>query len=232
MRFAICEDDLDDQQHLSTEIKDWANLRKIQIKILFYSSAEAFIMAWPDNNFDIIFLDIQMKCMDGIELAEFIRKNDRNSMIVFLTNFQQYALNGYDVNALHYLIKPLSKAKLLPVLDKAHTIWASRHKDVLIVSTENGLVKLPFGEIHHISISSHIATLHTDNNQYKLRKTTAELRDLLPEYLIRCHRSHFVNLFKVDCVYNKSLLLSSGEILPISRKNSKNVKDSFVRLHK
>ena len=232
MRFVICEDDLNVQQRLSTEIEDWANSRKIHIDILFYASAEAFIIAWPNIVFDIIFLDIKMNCVSGIELAEYIRKNDRNVMIVFLTSFQQYVLKGYDVNALHYLIKPLSKAKLLPVLDKAYTIWASRHNDVLIVSTRNGKMKLPFDEILYISMSSHIANIYTENNQYELRKTAAELNNMLPKYFVYCHRSHFVNLFKTDCVYNNSLLLTNGKLLPISRKNSKIVKDSFIRLHK
>jgi DNA-binding LytR/AlgR family response regulator len=231
MRFAICEDDIDMQLRLSDAIIDWAKSKRIQVDVLRYASAEAFMMIWPDLSFDIIFMDIKMRGMSGIELAEYIRKTDKNMLIVFVTSFSQYVLKGYDVNALHYLIKPLSRAKLLPILDKAYTIWDSRQNAVLLVSNGSGLVKLPMNDIYYISMLSHIAKIITEYNTYDMRKTAEELSDTLPWYFVRCHRSHLVNLFKVDCVYKGSLLLSSGKRLSISRNNSKMVNDAFVRLH-
>jgi len=231
MRFAICEDDPNMQQRLSDAITDWATSRKVKIDILCYPSAEAFLMAWPDISFDLVFLDIQMKSMTGIDLAECIRRTDKNMMIVFVTSFKQYILKGYDVNALHYLIKPLSQSKLLPILDKAYTIWHSRRNAVILVSNGNGQMKLPFDDIYCISMLSHTANIQTDSETYELRKTAEELSTLLPSYFIRCHRSYIVNLFKVDCVYKNSLLLSNEKSLPVSRNNSKPVNDAFVKLH-
>ena len=231
MRFAICEDDLSMQQRLSDAVADWAKSKKIQADILCYTSAESFIMAWPDISFDLAFLDIQMKGMTGIELAEYIRKTDKNMLIVFVTSFSQYVLKGYDVNALHYLIKPLSQAKLLPILDKAYTIWSSRQNAVILVANGNGQMKLPYNDIFCISMLSHTAKIQTEDDTYEQRRTADELTDILPWYFIRCHRSYIVNLFKVDCVYKESLLLSNGNSLPISRNNSKMVNDAFVKLH-
>jgi len=232
MRFVICEDELSMQQRLSDAITDWATSQKIKINILCYPSAEAFLMVWPEIPFDIAFLDIQMKNMTGIELAECIRKTDKNMMIVFVTSFSQYVLKGYDVNALHYLIKPLSQSKLLPILDKAYTIWHSRRSAVILVSNGNGQMKLPFDDIYCVSMLSHTASIQTEKDTYELRKTAKELSDLLPTYFVRCHRSYIINLFKVDCVYKSSLLLSNGKSLPISRNNSKTVNDAFVKLYK
>jgi DNA-binding LytR/AlgR family response regulator len=231
MRIAICEDESTMQQRLSDAITDWAASRKIQIDILCYQSAEEFMFAWPDIPFDLAFLDIQMKGMTGIDLAEQIRKTDKNIMIVFVTSFSQYVLKGYDVNALHYLIKPLSQSKLLPILDKANTIYRSHQNETLLVSNGNGQMKLPFSDIYCISMLSHTANIHTENSTYELRKTAEELLNLLPWYFIRCHRSYIVNLLKADCVYKSSLLLSNGKSLPISRNNSKTVNDAFVKLH-
>lgn len=231
IRFAICEDNLNMQKRLSDAIEDWASSREVPIDILCYLSAEAFMMAWPGISFDIAFLDIQMNIMTGIELAELIRKIDKNMMIVFVTSHSQYVLHGYDVNALHYLIKPLSVTKLLPILDKALTIWRSRQNAALLVPCESGKMKLLFNDIYSITMFSHTANVQTENNTYELRKTASELSDLLPEYFIRCHRSYIVNLFKVDCVYRSSLLLSNGESLPISRNKSKTVNDAFIKLH-
>jgi len=231
VRFAICEDDSNMQQRLSDAVTDWAKSRKIQVDILCYLSAEAFIMAWPDLSFDLAFLDIQMKGMTGIDLAGYIRKTDKNMLIVFVTSFSQYVLKGYDVNALHYLIKPISQAKLLPILDKAHMIWNSRQNAVILVNNGNGQMKLLYDDIYCISMLSHTAKIQTENDEYELRKTADELSDLLPWYFIRCHRSYIVNLLKVDCVYKSSILLSNGNSLPISRNNSKIVNDAFIKLH-
>jgi DNA-binding LytR/AlgR family response regulator len=231
MRIAICEDQDAEQARLTNAIKDWASARKVQVDILCYSNAEAFIVAWPDMSFDLAFLDIQMKNMTGIQLADFIRQTDKNMLIVFVTSYSQYVLKGYDVNALHYLIKPLSSAKLLPILDKAHVIWRSRQRDVLLVANGTGQIKLPFGNIFYISMWSHIAEIHTDGDAYELRKTALELSNQLPSHFIRCHRSYIVNLLKADCVYKDSIMLSNGKKLPISRNNSKLVNDAFVRLY-
>ena len=231
MRIAICEDNLNMQQSLSDAISNWAASKKVQVDIMGYPSAEDFLMAWPEISFDLAFLDIQMKSMTGIELAEIIRKTDKNMLIVFVTNFKQYSLKGYDLDALHYLVKPLSLPKLIPILDKAHTIWRSRKNAVLLVSDGEGQRKLFFDDVYSITMLSHTANIQTEDDNYKLRKTAEELDDLLPAYFIRCHRSHIVNLFKVDCVYKNSLLLSNGKSLPISRNKSKEVGDAFVRMH-
>jgi DNA-binding LytR/AlgR family response regulator len=231
MRIAICEDEPKMQSRLEGAIKDWAEVRKINVDILCYPNAEAFLMAWPEVLFDLSFLDVQMKGMTGIELAEYIRKTDEHMLIVFVTSFSQYVLKGFDVNALHYLIKPVSAAKLLPVLDKAQMIWKSRQDAFIVVSNGSGQLKLPYSDIIYISMSSHTATIHTANNSFEIRKTAEELEELLPSYFTRCHRSYIVNLFKIDCVYKDYALLSDGSKVNLSRNNSKQVSDAFVRLH-
>jgi len=231
MRFAICEDDHAAQQSLVSALNDWAKSMNINIDVLCYSNAEAFLGAWPDISFDLAFLDIELNTMTGLELAKLIRKSDNNMMIVFTTIHSQFMIDGYDVNALHYLNKPISKSRLLLVLDKAHTIWRSRNNTMLVVSSENGKMKLSFYDIYYISMFSHTASIHTEKDTYDLRKTAGELYNLLPRQFIRCHRSYIVNLFKVDCVFKSSLQMSNGTSLAISRSNSKLVNDAFVRLH-
>lgn len=232
MLIVICEDNNSESEYLLTAIKAWAGIRQIKVDLLRYRSAEEFLFVWPDMAVDIIFLDIVMKKMSGVNLAEKIREFDKNVLIVFVTGFTQYMLNGYDVSALHYLIKPLSSEKLNLVLDKAYQIWYSHEKDAIIVKNDYGKVKLFLGNIYYIKKNSHIAEMHTENKIFKIRKSTKELMELIPAHFIRCHRSYIVNLLKVDCVYENALLLSNGEKLPISRNNTKCVKDAFIRLFK
>jgi DNA-binding LytR/AlgR family response regulator len=140
-------------------------------------------------------------------------------------------LRGYDVNALHFLIKPASPAKLLPILDKALAIWRARRSTVLVLSDRGGHLKLPVGEILYITMQSHIAIIHMDGAVIETRQTMSELLESLPENFVQTHRSYIVNLYKVDCVYKESLILSNAVKLPVSRKNTKDVNDAFLRLH-
>lgn len=231
VRIAICEDESGAAEKLTETILDWADARKVEVDIKGYNNAESFLMTWPDVAFDLVFLDIEMKNISGIQLAEIIRETDKNMMIVFVTSHKQYALRGYDVNALHYLIKPLSTIKLLPVLDKAHAFWSTGQKEFLIVSNDIGKNKLLLNEIYYISMHAHNAEIYTFDNTHTLRKTANELAESLPSCFIRCHRSYIVNMYKVDCIYKDTLRLSNGTELPISRSSIKSVKDAFVRLH-
>lgn len=231
MRVAICEDNAEDQTRLSDAITDWARARKVQVDILCYHNAEEFIFAWPDMLFDLTFIDIQMKHMTGIQLAKYIRNTDKNMLLVFITSYSQYVLSGYDVDALHYLIKPLSLTKLIPIMDKAYMIWRSCNKDAILVSNGTGQFKLLFGNIFYISMLSHTAQIHTDNAVFEIRKTAAELEKQLPSYFKRCHRSYIINLFKIECIYKDSVMLLLGTRLPVSRSNTKQINDAFVRLY-
>ena len=165
-----------------------------------------------------------------MSLAKIIRSTDKNIMLVLITYFDQYVLNGYDVNALHCLIKPLSASKLLPVLNNAYMIYRSRQKAMVVVFDDNGQMKLPCCDIFCISMLSHTAIIQTASSEYRLRKTSKELSDMLPKYFIRCHRSYIINLLKVEHIGKSSLALSNGKKLPISRNNAKTVSDAYNKL--
>jgi DNA-binding LytR/AlgR family response regulator len=231
VRIAICEDNEEMQECLTKHIDDWAAAHKFIITICCYPDAEAFEMEWPDTRFDLIFLDIQMKDMTGIELAELIRETDSNMLIIFLTSHTQYALRGYDVSAFHYLIKPLSSAKLLPILDKAYSIWQSSHNASITVDVDSGKKKLLLNDILYIEKNLHIATIRTHDKSYEVRKTLEQFEQLLPSHFARCHRSYIVNVNKIDCLYRESLLLPGGKDIPVSRNKMKAVRDAFMRLY-
>jgi len=212
LRIAICEDTDNDRIRLSDAIKDWANTRNVKIEILCYPNAEAFIFIWPNISFDIIFIDIELGKMTGVELAEYIRHTDKNILIVFVTNYQQYVFNGYDVNALHYLIKPLSQTRFIPIMDKAYLYWRDNKKDTLLVSNGSGQIKLPLGSIFYIEVFSHTAEIHTDVEVFKMRKSVTEFEKLLPAHFKRCYRS----IIKLCNCYNILKLSPNYEVNKMS----------------
>jgi len=231
MNIAICEDNKNEQGQLKEIINRWVDENKFQVKLLCYECAEDFLFDWPDIEVDLVFLDIKMKEVDGIELAKKIRDKDQAVQIVFTTSFKQYSLKGYETYPLHYLIKPLSSKTILPLLDKVATITSSRTKDMLAFSTSSEIIRLNVGQINYIQMKSHIAEIHSDTGIVELRKTIKELLGMLPTHFVRCHRSVIVNLLKVDCVYSKHLKLTSGEEINISRNELGNVKKAFVELY-
>jgi len=229
MRIVICEDNESMQEQLKAIITDWSNNRMFSIDIDCFPNAEAFVFAWPDTHYDLAFLDIEMMAMKGTELARYIRQTDKNIQIVFITSHRQYALTGYDVNALHYLIKPASASKILPILDKAYSIWKTTHASYIIIPEESGKRKVSLGDVFSISMDSHTAKLSLLNETYEVRRTLDDFINELPANFMRIHRSHIVNLYKIDSVYKDSLVLSNNEKLPISRSNVKDVTNAFIK---
>ena len=228
MHIAICDDDRNAQERLAELIKDWAADRKVEVGLQYYDSAESFTMSWPEVPSDLVFLDIKMKSMDGVQLAGNIRKKDKNILIVFVTSFRQYSLCGYNVEALNYLIKPVSAAKLLPTLDKAFLIYNSRRNSFFIAAKGKEQCKVFLDDIYCISMSAHYAELFTADTSYTIRKSAKELNEMLPEYFVPCHRSHIVNIFKVERICGNSLVLFNQKGLPLSRNKTKRVKDAFI----
>lgn len=235
MRIAICEDNKSEREFMTEVIRDWANIKNIKIDILAFNDAESFLFSWPiDIIVDLIFIDIKMRGMTGIELAETIRRRDANILIVYVTNYDQFILKGYEVNALHYLVKPISAASLIPILDKAFTIWNSNENEAIIVKMKNkpGKLKIYCGNIYYIKMDSHMAEIHTDTIAFETRKSTEELLEVLPSHFKQCHRSYIVNIFKISCLYDKYILLGNKERLPLSRTYSKCIKDVFLHLNR
>lgn len=231
MNIAICEDNEKASKKLTDIIMDWADARRFEVNVKHFCNAESFLAIWPDISFDLAFLDIEMGNISGIHLSEIIRKTDKAMMLVFLTSHKQYSLEGYAVDALHYLIKPLSSAKLLPVLDKAHLLWANSHRDFLVISNSTEQYRLPFNDIYYISMMAHNAEISTIDKKHHIRMSAKELSEKLPPCFIRCHRSHIINLYKVDCVYKESVRLSNGIELPVSRNCIRQLKEAFYNLH-
>ena len=117
LNIAVCDDELIEIEYLTSLTQEWAKSTKTAVNISGFASAEAFLFRYEeDKNFDILLLDIQMKAMDGIELAEKIRESNSSVQIVFITGFPDYISRGYDVSALHYLIKPVVQTVFIVLL--------------------------------------------------------------------------------------------------------------------
>jgi len=230
VKIAICENEVKHQNEIQSLLQQWAKDSKREISISIFDDSESLIMLWGDVIFDILLLDIEMKKTSGMELAKIIRRIDDNVIIVFITSYASYSLEGYDVNPLHYLIKPLKKEVFFNVLDKAYAIYSLRGGDGIVINTEDGAKKILTDTIHYISISAHYADIYTSDGVYKTRTTIKELAAALPSHFIYCHRSYIINLFKVVCAFSGYVTMNDNTEIPVSKSHTKQVRELFAKI--
>lgn len=216
INFAICDDNRIDSQYVNELIKKWTRNKKYQIHIDIFQSAEAFLFHYTQNKeYDVLLLDIEMKKMDGVTLARMIRKSNKSVQILFITGYSQYIAEGYDVEALHYLMKPIKEEKMFDVLDRAVTKLIQNEKHLLLKLSDE-MIKIPLHEIIYIDVNRNYVTIHA-NKDYTLKKTLGEIEKELDEKFFRIGRSAIVNLKYITRITKTEVFLSNGFSLPLPR---------------
>lgn len=156
-----------------------------------------------------------MKKMDGVTLARMIRKSNKSVQILFITGYSQYIAEGYDVEALHYLMKPIKEEKMFDVLDRAVTKLIQNEKHLLLKLSDE-MIKIPLHEIIYIDVNRNYVTIHA-NKDYTLKKTLGEIEKELDEKFFRIGRSAIVNLKYITRITKTEVFLSNGFSLPLPR---------------
>ena len=216
-RAAICDDNPADITYLVTMLKKWANDTGTAIQIESFPSAEAFLFQYEDNKaYDMLFLDIEMGEISGMELAKKIRKKNRTIQIIFITGYMEYIAEGYDVEALHYLLKPVTEAKLRDVLVRAVDKLKHKEKELYFHNTDGSMIRIPLYEIRYLEVRKNYVTIHAKED-YTLKKTLHELEKELDESFFRTGRSFIVNLSFVKKVTKMQVYLKDESIIPLSR---------------
>ncbi|MCI9142335.1 MAG: response regulator transcription factor [Lachnospiraceae bacterium] len=216
-RLAICDDNQTDAAYLRALLERWAVSADIAMKIESFPSAEAFLFRYEeDKSFDLLLLDIEMGQMSGVELARRIRQHNRLVQIIFITGYMEYIAEGYDVEALHYLLKPVTEEKLRAVLDRAAQRIESREK-ALCLSVSGATMRIPLREIRYLEVQRNYVTVH-GQEAWTVKKTLNELEEELDESFCRIGRSFVVNLHYVRKITRTQVILKDGGELPLSRK--------------
>ena len=216
IKVSICDDENTQQEYLHGVVKEWAAKNKLSIRINCYPTAEAFLFAYEDDkSVDILLLDIQMGEMDGVNLAKKIRKDNKAVQIIFATGYTQYISEGYDVEALHYLTKPIDKDKLFAVLERA-MVKLSQAERVLWVTHEGTNTRIPLIEIRAIEVLGNYATIYA-NEEIRVKKTLSSIESELDDRFFRAGRSYIVNIKCIRKVKKNEVELEGGQTVPLSR---------------
>lgn len=173
MNIAICEDNIEELNIINEYIEQWSKNNNIKVKIDKYQSSESFLFEWTDyNKYDIVFFDIKMKKVSGIELSNLVREKNKVVDIVFVTGMIEYALHGYKVSAMQYLLKPIKQDDIYSCLNKVLERIDSTDESskFMIIKTPKKSMKLNYDEIYYFEMFSPNIVIHTIKEEIALRK--------------------------------------------------------------
>lgn len=216
LRIAVCDDAEEDRAYVSGLAKDWAAQAGHRAEITAFSSAESFLFRYAEvKNWDILLLDIEMGAMDGVRLAKRVRRDNEAVQIVFVTGYSDYIAEGYEVAALHYLMKPVSEGKLFAVLNRA---LERRQREERCLNLELGgeMVRIPFYDIRYLDVRQNYVTVH-GKTEYIVKRSLNEFEKELDDRFFRAGRSLIINLKYIRRVTKTEVSLSDGTLLPLPR---------------
>lgn len=227
MKIAIVDDDIQCRKQVTEYIRTYAKSTKQVIEIVEYSLGINFISEYQADC-DIIFLDVEMPHMDGISSAKKIREVDQYVAIIFLTNYSQYAINGYEVNALDYVMKPLTYFVFEMKLKKALKYIDHRVKEDVVIVTKQEVIRLPNSEIMYANSEGNNTVYHTANGTYRERMPMRETaKKFKGPNIVFCSSGCLINLSFVTKVVKDVVYL--GEIqLTISRPKRKEFISRYI----
>ncbi len=232
IRTAICDDNRVQAEYIRGLIDEWASDRSAVHAASIFNSAEELLFEYEENkNFDILFLDIQMNGMNGIKLAENIRRADKNVQIVFISGYSDYIGMGYDVFALHFLLKPVDKSQFCSVLDKA-AAQLEKSRKYIILPCGDSTVKTALDDIMYARSISHYIKVYTTAGEYIIHMTLSDLEKLLGADFVRCHRSYIVAAAYIRSIKRNTLTLDDGSIIPVSLRRRDEVAGAFLRYYR
>lgn len=217
---AIVEDDNNYKDEIIQHLEKYSDEQGITFDIVDFSDGEDILESYS-GSYDLILMDIEMKFLDGMSTAKRIREFDTNVAIMFITNAPQYAINGYLVDALDYVLKPINYFSFSKRLERALSKINKNDEDFITIQMKNYVKKLPIKDLLYIEVQNHDLIFKTKEHDYIGRGTLNDYEKSLKKFdFFRCHRSYLVNISKVDGYKGNEIDISSN-IIPISRTTKK-----------
>lgn len=229
MLISLCDDNISERGYIKSLVHDWSVQSGTDVSVREYPSAEALLFDYDDHCPDILLLDIEMPGMNGVELAKSLRARAETVQIVFITGYPDFISEGYEVEALHYLLKPVTREKLFEVLHRA-ILKISQAERKVLVPFEGGETALSLREIYYIEAQRQYSVIHAASGEYRLKTPISELETRLDEYFLRVQRSFIVNLREVLRINRTEVILKNGETVPISRGMADRVGQKIIEL--
>lgn len=227
MKIAICDDE---ERSVRKIREDLTSLQTCDDEFSFdeFSDGRSLLSEFTEGKYAVIVLDIEMKGLNGLETAEFIRSIDDKVIIIFLTSYEKFACQGYEVRAFRYILKTQPHSIYMKQLDDAIREYY-RNTRYIITSVNGRDEKLLTDDILYLEVFSHKIQIHTKTENYVVKGTLSEYEAQLSDSLFaRIDKSSLVNIINIDYIRRNEVMLINGETLFASRNHIKNIKESFM----
>lgn len=230
MKIAICDDEYIVSEQIRQLIRKQEQTSQERSKqkqpgqeqpsqITVYENGETLLA--EGKTFDLIFLDIRMDGISGIETAREIRKRQEDTVLIFITGIKEYVFEAFDVKAFHYLLKPVKEEKFAQVFELAAAEVEKKRKNTqkqLFIKTRNRNITVNVKDILYIENQKRKAEIHTQSEVIVMYAAMKELEQQLGESFYRCHRGYLVNMAYITEYHTDSICLSNGETVYLSRE--------------
>lgn len=217
MKIAIVEDEKVHQDYLAEMLQNIAKERKLSLSLRIFGSAEAFLFAFEEEKMDAVLLDIELKTMNGYDLAETIRKKDKEVPLAFITGVADYVFEGYNVDACGYILKPIKQESVSQLLSKI-TNKLSLVEKSLMVKTKDGFINIYENSVYYIESSNHSTLLVTDKGDYVSNMKLSEwIESVSEEKFFKPHRCYIINLSMIEKIEKTEVLMKNNDYIPIAR---------------
>jgi len=212
MKIAIVENEALHTENIQALLQKWSEEHHTTFEVAEFKSGEAFLK-FNEINFDLVFMDILMDGIDGISTAHQLRKLGFRGQLVFLTAFSEYVFDGYDVQALNYLLKPIAYDKIAQCIDYVVKLL---NDDRYTFRHQGSVVRIPYSQIIYFSSANHYTQIITTEGTFNQLESLRNIFSHLPDQFHFCHRTVIVNTEHVTMLKGRELVLSNHTKLPVS----------------
>ncbi len=230
-KIVLCEDEQIFANQMMNYLDSWGKLIKEKVVVRWYQSIEELLFKkeeWTDAQ--CFLLDVEMGKLTGMDFAKMLREWENRAGIIFITGYEKYVFEGYEVGACAYILKPVDEKKLFAALNRVYEDCKKQPQSVLI-KTEDGVVRLFTEDILYIESFGHDTSVHTVKETYVSHLGINQYKELLDDKLFCMpHRSYLVNARGISKLGKKDITMEDGMVIPIARGKQKEINLCYMQL--
>lgn len=229
-KIAVVDDQAAVQRTMQDYFRRYTQEKGEQFQLFFFENAERFLERYRPV-YDVVLMDIDMPGMNGMDAAHRLRNLDESVVLMFVTNLAQYAIKGYEVSAVDFVVKPVTYSKFAFKLNRALKLVPSKERPTVLIRTELGTITLEQDRITYVEVQGHNLFYHTDKNVYTMRGSLRHAEEELDaDKFFLLHKCYIVNLAYVEEV-NGFTVVVAGEEITVSRPKKKAFMEALAAYH-